>query len=117
MAIRHTLFATSLLVFLPLAHAGPSLKVVNGRVKEVQITDHKLVLFYRHPVSRRDEELILKIDERTGFGKRLHLEDLHGNDPVSVDYEENPGEIPRAIQVKRVDLNGVPEEIRHHRLL
>ena len=110
-ALRCTLYA--LLFVLPFAWAEPVIKVVNGRVKEVRLTEQRLVVRLRHPATGLMEDLVLQIDERTGFKRGLRLQDLHPEEPVSVDYEEIPGKIPpHAVQVKRVALRGVPDEIR-----
>ena len=86
-------------------------KIVNGRVKDVSRTDEELVLSYRHPVTGEVEELVLKVDDGTGFSQGTKLADFKEGDPVSVDYEENPEGTPRAVQVKRVAIRGVPNEI------
>ena len=93
--------------------AGPFLKVVNGRVKAFGLEEKLLVLSYRNPANRQSEELTLKVDRQTGFNEVLHLKDFRVNDPVSVDYEEIPGGIPRAVRISRVPLRGVPKEISH----
>ncbi len=85
-------------------------------MKEVSPRKQELVLSYRHPVSGEVEELVLKVDEGTGLNKGTRLEDFKEGDPVSVDYEENPSQIPRAVQVKRVATSGVPDEIAKFRL-
>ena len=117
---RKSLVLTVLLLFSSLVRplgteAGPVLKIVNGRVKEVSPTKQELVLSYRHPVSGQPEKLVIKVDQHTAFNKGLHFEDFKEGDPVSVDYEENPSGTPRAVQVKRVDVSGVPEEIAQFR--
>ncbi len=57
------------------------------------------------------EQLILLIDERTGFKKGVSLKDFNPDDPVSIDYEETEVGF-HAIQIRRVPLQGVPEDIR-----
>ena len=110
-ALRSTLYA--LFFVLPFAWAEPVVKVVNGRVKEVRLTEQRLVVRLRHPATGIMEDLVLQIDERTGFRRGIRLKDLRPEDPVSVDYEEIPGKIPpHAVQVKRVALRGVPNEVR-----
>lgn len=95
--------------------AEPIVKVINGRVKEVSFTTQELVLSYRHPVSGEEEDLTLKVDHGTGFNEGVHLEDFKEGDPISADYEENPSGSFRAVQVKRVMVKGVPDEIAQFR--
>ena len=110
-----TVFFIFLLLSLPFsAHAEPAVKIVNGREKEVRLSEHQLVLFFKRPATGQMEELVLKVDEGTGFKKGFRLEDFRPNEPVSVEYEEIPGQGPRATQVRKVPLRGVPNEI--HRL-
>lgn len=104
-----------LLTFLSPTQAEPVLKVVNGRVKEVSITKQELVLSYRHPVSGREEKLVLKVDSGTGFNPGLHFKDFKEGDPISVDYEEDSSGTPRAVQVNEVAVSGVPDEIAKFR--
>ena len=106
-----------LLGLLPIrgAEAEPTVKVINGRVKEVSFTTQELVLSYHHPVSGEEEDLTLKVDRGTGFNEGVHLEDFKEGDPISVDYEENPSGSFRALQVKRVQVEGVPDEIAQFR--
>lgn len=85
-------------------------------MKEASLAKEELVLSYRHPVSGREEELVFRVDRETGFNRGLHFEDFKEGDPVSVDYEENPSGIPRARQVKRVAVSGVPDEIAQFHL-
>lgn len=111
-------FAISYLLclFLTLLLPSPSnaqlLKVANGRMKEISVEKKEFVLSYQNPVNRQDEKLRIKIDDQTGFSEEVRWEDFRINDPVSVDYEEIPGGILRAVQVKRVAVRGVPKEIR-----
>ena len=105
------LFFSSLLV-----HAEPAIKIVNGRVKEVRVRDHQLILSVKHPATGETKELVLQIDERTGFKKGIHLGDFHPDDPVSADYEETSGGNSRAIQIRQVPLKGVPDEIRRPKI-
>ena len=106
-------FIAGFFLSLPLVWAETVVKVVNGRVKEVRLAEQKLVVRLRHPATGIMEDLVLQIDERTGFKRGTRLQDLHPQEPVSVDYEEMPGKIPpHAVQVKRVPLRGVPDEIR-----
>ena len=117
--MSHTLFAiscVSLFLFSFPAHAEASVKIANGRVKEVLANEQELVLAFRHPATGKTEDLILKIDEGTGFKKGVHLQDFRPNEPVSVDYEEAAGGVLRAIQVRRVPLRGVPDEIRRPKI-
>ena len=107
-------FFLCLLLFLPFGRAESVVKIVNGRVKEVRLSEHQLVLFFKRPATGQMEELVLKVDEGTGFKKGFRLEDFRPNEPVSVEYEEIPGQGPRATQVRKVPLRGVPNEI--HRL-
>ena len=97
------------LVFSSLTDASP-LKVVDGRVAEVRSKERELVLTYRHPVTRREEKLVLQVDQGTGFYEGAHLEDLHPNQPVSVDYEEGPSG-PKAVRIRQVPTRGIPKEI------
>lgn len=90
------------------------IKVVNGRVKEVRAKESELVLFVQRPATGKTEDWVLKVDRGTGFKQGVSLQDFHPNDPVSVDYEEISGGTLRAIQVRRVPLRGIPNEI--HRL-
>jgi hypothetical protein len=90
------------------AVAESTLKVVDGRVKEVWLDRQEFTLSYRHPVSGEMEELVIKVDGGTGFSEGVRLEDFRGGDPVSVDYQEGPEGEARAVQVKRVPLRGVP---------
>lgn len=102
-----------LFVFLSPVHAGPVLKVLNGKVKKVLSDRHEIVLSSRHPVSGRVEEWVFKVDPSTGFNEGVHLEDLRDGETVSVDYyEEGPDGFRRAVQVKRVPLRGIPREIK-----
>ena len=77
-------------------------------MKEVELSRNELVLSYRHPVTGRIEELVLHVDSQTGFSEGTRLENLHVNDPVSVDYVDGVGKTARAIRVGRVPLKGVP---------
>lgn len=63
----------------------------------------------------REEKLGLQVDTGTSFNQGLHLGDLKAGDPVSVDYEEDPDGILRAVRINRVDVSGVPEEIAQFR--
>ena len=119
--MRGKSFSLVLLLFLggllPVrgTEAEPIVKVVNGRVKEVSFTKQELILSYHHPVSGEEKDLTLKVDHATGFNEGVHLEDFKEGEPVSVDYEENPGGSFRAVQVKRVAVKGVPDEIAQFR--
>ena len=95
--------------FLPALEGASVLKVIDGRVDEVSLEESKLTLSYRHPVNLEEEKLILEVDEGTGFSEGVRFEDLKKGEPVSVDYEEASGSIPRAVQVREVPLRGVPE--------
>jgi len=111
-AIRHTLILLfALVLLLPASWAERSIKVVNGRVKEIFVKESRLTVTYEHPVTQKQEDLILKVDLGTGFGDRLRLEDFRSGEPISVDYEESPSGEGRAILVKRVPLRGVPKEL------
>ena len=109
-------FLLGLLSVLPFAGAESVVKIANGRVKEVFANEQELVLAFRHPATGKTEDLILKIDEGTGFKKGVHLQDFRPNEPVSVDYEEAAGGVLRAIQVRRVPLRGVPDDIRRPKI-
>ena|GEM_PF-5723718 len=87
-----------------------SLKIVDGRVAEVRSKERELVLAYRHPVTRREEKLVLQVDQGTGFYEGVHLEDLRPEQPVSVDYEEGPSGL-KAVRVRQVPIRGIPKEI------
>jgi hypothetical protein len=78
-------------------------------VKEVGTERAEFVLSYKHPATGRVEELVLKVDSGTGFSKGIRLEDLDRNDPISVDYQENPEGVRRAVFVERVPTH-VPVE-------
>ena len=110
-ALRYTLYAV-LFAFPFSGHADPVVKIVNGRVKEVQLREQRLVLSFRRPATGLVEDLVLQIDGQTGFKKGVRLQDFRPDEPVSVDYEEASGSIPRAVQVREVPLRGVPDEIR-----
>lgn len=90
--------------------AKPPLKVINGRVREVQLEKSELRVTYRHPVSGQTEELLLRVDQETGFPEGLRLSDLQEGEPVSIDYEGGDGSSLRAVLVKPVPLKGVPLE-------
>ena len=87
-----------------LGEAAPSLKVVDGRVKQVLPEKQELVLSYRHPVTGQWEELILKVDRQTGFSEGVRFEELQENDPLSIDYQENAEGNARAVRINRVPL-------------
>ena len=113
--LHSTLYA--LLLFSPFfAHAEPAVKIVNGRVEEVRIKEHQLVLSVRHPATGETKALVLQVNENTGFKKGVRLEDFHPNDPVTVDYEETSAGGPHAIQIRQVPLKGVPDEIRRPKI-
>gem|GEM_PF-4738780 len=79
-----------------------SVKVIGARVAEVQLDKKQLTLVFQHPVTQKDEQLILEIGNKTDFSENLHLEDLRPNEPVSVDYEEKSEGKGRAVLIKRV---------------
>ena len=85
--------------------------MVNGRVKKISSDQKKLELSYQRPATGKIEQLIVLIDERTGFKKGVSLKDFNPNDPVSIDYEETQSGF-HAIQIRQVPLQGVPEDIR-----
>ena len=105
---KFLLFLILSLVFSGQVSAGETLRVIDGRIKEISLAKHELVLSYRHPVTGRFEELKLLIDDQTSANEGIRLEDLRGDDPVSVTYEEIPGGLFHARDVRRVPLRGVP---------
>lgn len=107
---RRKIFAllSTLFLLTSQAAAGEASRVVNGRVKEVGLETNELILSYRHPVSGQWEELVLNVDNQTGFGEGVRLQDLRGSDPVSAEYQEDPSGLARAISIRKVPLTGVP---------
>ncbi len=87
------------------------MRVVNGRIKKISADQKKVEIFFLRPATGKIEELFVLIDERTGFKKGAGLEDFGSGDPVSIDYEETESGF-RAIQIRLVPLQGVPEDIR-----
>lgn len=84
--------------------------MVDGRIKEVWKDKGEIVLYFSHPVSREEEELVLKVDGGTGFNRGLRWEDLKKGTPVTVDYHEDEKGNARAVRVSEVLLSGVPIE-------
>lgn len=100
--------AAGLILLFSFSAAAEMTKVANGRIKTVQPEKQELVLSIQNPATGREEELRLKADNHTGFSEGIRLVDFKTGDPVSVDYAESAGALPRAIQIKQVPLTGVP---------
>ncbi|MBI4115254.1 MAG: hypothetical protein HY447_01625 [Candidatus Omnitrophica bacterium] len=105
---KFLLFLILSLIFSRQVGAGETLRMIDGKIKEISLEKHELVLSYKHPVTSRSEELKLIIDDKTSADEGVRLEDLRGDDPVSVTYEEIPGGLFYARDVRRVPLRGVP---------
>ena len=90
-------------MLVPIAWAS-GVKVVDGRVGEVRLRKKELVLVFQHPVTQKDEQLVLEIGKKTDFSEDLRLKDLKPNEPVSVDYEEKSQGKGRAVLIKRVPI-------------
>lgn len=84
--------------------------MVNGRVKEVRVGKGEIVLSFRHPVSREEEEFRIRVDGGTGFDEGLGLEGLKEGMPLTVDYREDREGNAQAVRVSEVPLSGVPVE-------
>lgn len=101
-----------LLLFPSFVFAAPVIKVISGKIEKVTAEKQELTLSYPHPVTGKNEKLIFRVDSATGFGEGIRLQDLREGQMVSVDYTEETAQLPRAVQVKRVPLRGIPREVR-----
>lgn len=82
--------------------------MIDGRIQSVNPSRREVTLSFQDPVSGKTEELVLRVDSHTGFGEGVRFEDLKAGEPVAVDYQEEAGRPPLAIQIRRVPLTGVP---------
>lgn len=102
-----TLVLIALFAFSVPTHAVSVLKVANGQVKDISVSEKKITLSFEHPVTGEAEELMLHVDDQTGFPESSNLDDFKKGEPLTVDYEEDESGNCRAVQIKRVPLSGV----------
>ena len=91
------------------------LKTLSGRVSAVDAQKMVLSVDFEHPATGERKELVFAVSARTGFNGITALAGLRYDDPVTIDYEENPQGLLQARQISKVRLAGPPDGVENFR--
>ena len=92
---------------VPLAQAAV-LKTLSGRVESVDTAKEILMVEFTHPATGIIEMLPFHVTRETGLNGFRTLPDMKTEDIVTVDYEEQPDGISKALYVAKFRISGPP---------
>ena len=84
------------------------LKTLSGRVESVDAAKEILTVEFTHPSTGVVQRLPFHVTRETGLNGFRTLPDMQAQDIVTVDYEEQPDGIAKALYVAKFRISGPP---------
>lgn len=84
------------------------LKTLSGRVNHTDPSKKLLVVDFTHPATGAVQAMVFRVTHETGLNGFRALPEMRTKDIVTIDYEEQPDGISKAIYVAKFRVSGPP---------
>lgn len=92
----------------PLPAQAAVLKTLSGRVNRTDSTKEILIIDFTHPATGAVQAMVFRVTRETGLNGFRTLPEMQAQDIVTVDYEEQPDGISKALYVAKFRVSGPP---------
>lgn len=96
------------LLFSAATAQGAALKTLSGRVNHTDPAKEILFVDFTHPATGAVQAVAFRVTRETGLNGFRSLPEMKAEDIVTVDYEEQPDGISKALYVAKFRVSGPP---------